>query len=193
MKTRTFHRQRGFTLIELLVVIAIIAVLAAAGFSGGVMAINKAKKTTSEAAAHAIVTAVNNYYQENGSLPVPQGGGASVDGGSKFDTSSQDGVKVLNILCGFEDEINTRKVRYLQAREGKNKKNGLIYTASGNEVTGMFDPWGNPYIVVMDTNYEERIKVKPGTAETTLNGRRCAVYSVGADKKGGTADDVKTW
>ena len=193
MKTRPFRRRSGFTLIELLVVIAIIAVLASAGFGVGIMATNKAKKVTAEAAAQSIVSAVNSYYSENGSLPIPQGGGAAVEGGTKYETSSQDGLKILNILSGFEDEVNTRKVKYLTVKEGKAKKNGIIYSASGKEVTGLFDPWGNPYTIVMDTNYEERLKVKPGSNETVLNGRRCAVYSVGADKKGGTADDVKTW
>ena len=192
MKTRSFHRRGGFTLIELLVVISIIAVLAAAGFGVGLKVQNTAKKKTAEAAAQAIVGAVTSYYSENGAMPVPPGH-QSVEGGSKFETNSVEGVKLLSILTGLEDEVNTRKVKYLSAKEGKAKKDGIIYNKTGKEVTGMFDPWGNPYSIVLDTNYEERIEVKPGKTEIQLNGRRAAVYSAGQDKKSGTADDVKTW
>jgi hypothetical protein len=47
--------------------------------------------------------------------------------------------------------------------------------------------------VVLDTTYEERVQVQLGSGTTTLNGRRVAVYSEGADKKAGGNDDVKTW
>ncbi len=192
MKTPSFHRRGGFTLIELLVVIAIIAVLASAGFAVGLKVQNTARKKTGEAAAQFIVQAVNAYYSENGAMPVPPGGN-STEGGSKFDTNSPEGIKVLNILLGAEDEVNTRKVKYLTVAEAKGKKGGIVYNKTGKDATGMFDPWGNPYTIVLDTNYEERLEVKPGKSEIQLNGRRCAVYSAGQDKKLGTADDVKTW
>jgi len=192
MKNPSSRHRRGFSLIELLVVIAIIAVLAAAGFGAGNLAINNAKKTTAQAAAQGVVGAVNSFYTDNASMPVPSGG-SSVDGGTKFQTDAVEGIKVLNILLGMEEEINTKKVRYLNAKEGKAKKDGIIYNQTGKEATGMYDPWGNPYIIVLDTNYEERIEVKPGNTEIQLNSRRCAVYSGGQDKKLGTKDDVKTW
>lgn len=194
MKTRLIHRRGGFTLIELLVVVSIIAVLAAAGFGVGLKVQNTARKKTAEAAAQAIVQAVNSYYSDNGSMPVPQGV-SSTEGGTSFTTNSADGIKILNILAGNEDQVNTRQVKYLTTTEAKGKKGGLVYNQSGREVTGMFDPWGNPYTVVLDTNYEERLEVSLGgsRAKVPLNGRRCAVYSPGQDKKLGTGDDVKTW
>ncbi len=193
MKTPpSFRRNSGFTLVELLVVIAIIAVLASAGFAAGTAAMNKAKKVTGTAAAQSVVSAVNNFYTENSAMPVPAGN-ASTEGGTKYETTSVEGVKILNILTGQEDEINTRKVRYLEVKEAKGKKGGIVYSPSGKEVTGLYDPWGNPFFMVLDTNYEERLKVKPGKKEETLPGRRCAVYSAGQDKKLGTTDDIKTW
>jgi prepilin-type N-terminal cleavage/methylation domain-containing protein len=192
MKTPPSRRRSGFTLVELLVVIAIIAVLASAGFAAGAAAMNKAKKVTGDSVAQSIVSAVNSYYTENASMPVPQGA-SSGDDGTKFDTSKGDGIKVLEILTGLDDEINTRRVRYLTVKEGKGKKNGIEYNSTGKQITGLYDPFGNPYFIVLDTNYEERIKVKPGTTTVTLNGKRAAVYSAGQDKKGGTPDDIKTW
>jgi prepilin-type N-terminal cleavage/methylation domain len=192
MKTPIRHRASGFTLIELLVVIAIIAVLASVGFVAGTKALNSAKKVKAQSIASSIITAVDGFQNEYGSLPVPSGTSGK-EGGSLFQTDRGDGVEILNILVGKEDEINTRKLRLLQVPEGKAKKNGIIYNSQGTEVTGLYDPFGNPFYIVLDTNYEERIRVQPANTETILNGRKVAVYSAGADKKLGTPDDVKTW
>jgi hypothetical protein len=58
---------------------------------------------------------------------------------------------------------------------------------------GLYDSWGNPFSVVLDWTYEERLRFSLGSKLITINGRRCAIYSPGADKKLGTDDDVKTW
>lgn len=190
-KARTIRRS-GFTLVELLVVIAIIAVLAGIGTPVFIKAQNNAKKEAAIAFAQQVVSAVNSFYNDYSVMPVPAGA-QSVEGGAKFSTDSGDGLKVVNIMAGLEDEVNTRKVKYITPKEGKAKKNGAIYNKAATEITGLYDPFGNPYFIVLDTNYEERIKVQPGKVETTLNGRRAAVYSAGQDKKLGTPDDVKTW
>jgi len=181
-------RHRGFTLIELLVVIAIIVVLAAAGFSAGIVAMNNAKKIASVATARAVEGAVNNFYTEYGSLPdVPE----------RVKTDSGDGVRLLNILLGLEENSskmqNLRMLKLLQAVETKTKAKGLLYSANGRAAEGLYDAWGSPFSVQLDINYEERLRVSLGSKSVQLNGRRVAVYSPGADKKLGTADDVKTW
>jgi prepilin-type N-terminal cleavage/methylation domain-containing protein len=189
MKTPTNRRRRGFTLIELLVVIAIIAVLAAAGFAAGNAAINRARKVTAQAAASAIEQAVNGFYTEYGSLPDV--------GGNKVNTAASEGQELLKILLGLEgtgnNVQNPRGIRFLSVKEGKANKNGLIYNTGGSSIRGLYDPWGGGYTVVLDTEYEDRVQFQLGSGTTTLNGRRVAVYSEGADKKGGGSDDVKTW
>jgi prepilin-type N-terminal cleavage/methylation domain-containing protein len=193
MKNQSRRRSSGFTLIELLVVISIIAVLAAAGFAAGNAAILRARKVTALATATAIESAVNNFYNEYGSMPKNGDQDATVE--------TDNDIEFLNVLLGMEgtgsNVLNTRSIRFLSVREGKGNKNGLVYNTGGSTVKGLYDPWGGPYNVMLDLDYDERVTVKPkaGT-QVTLNGRRVAVWSDGQDgvnTTGKSADDVKTW
>jgi prepilin-type N-terminal cleavage/methylation domain-containing protein len=195
MKTQLSRRESGFTLVELLVVIAIIAVLAGAGFAAGNAAIQKAKKTTALATCVALETAVNNFSTEYGSMPTTQ----VVD--TKVDTVSNI-TDFLNVVLGIETAsapLNTRAIKFLSAKEGKGNKNGLIYNSSGTTVTGLFDPWGGTYKVMLDCDYDEKVAPRPkgGGTMVTLNGRKAAAWSDGADgaltAAGAATDDVKTW
>lgn len=196
MKTHPRHQNRGFTLVELLVVIAIIAVLAGAGFAAGNAAIQKAKKTTALATCTALESAVNNFYTEYGSMPRENLSGDTV----RVDTKD---LPFLRVLLGTEgtssSALNTRAIKFLSVKEGKADKNGLMYNTSGSDITGLFDPWGGPYFVALDGNYDEKVTASPvgGTAKV-LNGRRAAAWSNGADAgKAGTSgaagDNVITW
>ena len=195
MKTQLSRRESGFTLVELLVVIAIIAVLAGAGFAAGNAAIQKAKKTTALATCVALESAVNNFSTEYGSMPTTLTTDTAVD--TKLNITD-----FLNVVLGLETAsapLNTRAIKFLSAKEGKANKNGLIYNSSGTTVTGLFDPWGGTYKVMLDCDYDEKVAPRPkgGGTMVTLNGRKAAAWSDGADGalsgSGAATDDVKTW
>ena len=143
----------------------------------------------------AVETAVNNFYNEYGSMP-------STGDTDKVVDTAQD-AELLNVLLGMEptggEPLNPRKIKFLSAKEGKSKKNGLIYSDNGNSVEGMFDPWGGGYKVLLDLDYDEQLDVPGDVREggRKLNGRRVAVWSLGADGTKGTggqkSDDVITW
>ena len=197
MKTHPTRRKDGFTLVELLVVIAIIAVLAGAGFAAGNAAIQKAKKVTCLATCTALESAVNGFYTEYGAMPKD---GISTDETVKTDAT---GTTFLKVLLGLEgtaaNALNTRAIKFLSVREGKAKKNGIIYDTTGTNVAGLFDPWGGSFFVMLDGDYDEKVKPAPSAGGTAiiLNGRRSAAWSNGADAISGTGgkstDDVKTW
>ena len=192
--------SRGFTLVELLVVIAIIAVLAAAGFAGGNAAMNKARKVSAQSVATSIATGVEQFYTEYSALPV-ENPPASADLENLPTDASGDGVDVLNILAGKETAdppVNSRKIRFFSAKEAKgagaNARDGATYT--GSTFTGLFDPWGEPYYIVLDTDYDDELTFTPqGNSAVTLRGRRVAVYSLGVDTPAdsNSAKIAKSW
>jgi prepilin-type N-terminal cleavage/methylation domain-containing protein len=204
MKAPIFRRPSGFTLVELLVVMIIIASLAALGISGGLRALEKAKRSASMVVARGVESAVNNYFTEYGSMPGEDG-----DTEVSFSINSTRGKKLLNTLLGTDTTANTRGIKFLQVTEGKKIGTdggigGLIYGAEVNgvpTVIGLYDPWGGPYHVILDLDYDEKLVDVKTTADKeankkTLNGRRVAIWSNGADgvtSVGEAADDVKTW
>lgn len=194
---KTLSRQqasRGFTLVELLVVISIIIVLAAMAFGAANLAMNKAKKTQALNVETALQTAIDAYYNDYSKLPSV---GANTD---EIDTTSEAGKQLIVILLGKENSSgssmqNPKQIPYLSVQEGKAKKGGLIYSKNGtgaSAIEGIYDPWGNPYKIVMDTDYDDEIQdpIKPGQI---IRNKHCIIYTLGPDKKPNTADDVKTW
>ncbi len=200
MKTHSSHTPRGFTLVELLVVIAIIAVLAGLVSPMAISMFQKAKKTTCLATATAIEMAVNNFYTEYASMPSTEPTGTTT--AAPLKTNATEGLDLLRVLLGIEPSTaspmyNPRRIKFLSVKEGKADSNGLIYKSDGTDITGMFDPWGGPYNIILDWDYNDKVDAQTtkGT-KVTLNGRRVAVFSDGADwaSTGAKAtDDIKTW
>lgn len=193
MKTHYPRRTRGFTLVELLVVIAIIAVLAGAGFAAGIIATGRANRAKALTTITAIESAVNGFYTEYGGMP------KDITSDEKIDT---DGTGFLNVMLGLEGSgtnvLNTRAIKFLSVQEGRTKKKGgLIYDSTGTTVQGLYDPWGEPFEVMLDGDNDQSVTPAPaGGGGRKLNGRRCAVWSNGADgvnSGGGPTDDVKSW
>ena len=131
--------------------------------------------------AIAIESAVNNHLTEYGAMPYP--------GTSDTTILTSNDTYLLRVLLGREDVINKRSVKFLDVREGKENRNGLIYAEDDRSVVGLFDQWGGGYNVRLDLDSDQKIDVRG----ETLNNRRVAVWSDGPDHMPGTQDDVKTW
>jgi prepilin-type N-terminal cleavage/methylation domain-containing protein len=194
MKIRSNRRApSGFTLVELLVVISIIVVLAALSFGAAQTAIKKANTLKAKTAATNLASSVEQYYQEYSKLPMI--GGAS----DEVRTEGEAGIELLLVLMGKEDDTGTmqnpRKLPFLTVETGKNKnKGGLVYSngGAGGQIEGLYDAWGQPFYIKMDTEYEDEI-LDPLIQGNVVRDKKVIVYSYGPDKKIGGGDDVKSW
>ncbi len=152
------RRYKGFTLIELLVVVGIIAMLAGIILPAVTGALRRADISRAEHEMSQIRNGIKAYYGEYGRFPVPEAQGtADLTYAGKSEARHQ--AAVMNILRAKDSTNNPKGFVFVEipedSREGTDH-NGNTYTASD----GYFlDPWGNPYIIAMDCNYDGRLQV----------------------------------
>ncbi len=205
------HRRGGesaaFTLIELFVVMAVVGILLGLAFPAFNSVQNSARKTQAKNDLVQIVTAVNAFYTEYGKYPTAaiSDATAKVGGG----TSNLSGA-LFNDLRGLTTTLgNTRQVVFISPPEAKdqtNPRNGIATAATNRQ---LYDPWGKPYFISMDWNYDNQIP-NPYTADTGAGSdtirQGVIAWSLGNDKQSQTAsgtigsksagtntDDVISW
>ena len=180
MKT---NRNRAFTLVELLTVIAIIAILAAMLMPALSRVKQQALKNKAKTEMQGIVTAIEAYDQAYGRFPVSTAAqdqatlnkgdftyGGTFSGISIGTPIALDGGAIrtkseaIAILMDYpvfpgtttptvntNHQSNTKQTKFLNANLAVDNTSGgvgpdLVYR----------DPWGNPYVISMDLNYDEQ-------------------------------------
>ena len=188
MKLFSFSARRpraGFTLIELLVVIAIIGILAAMLLAVLPGVTNAGKKTKAKLEAQSIATAIEQYDSAYGRFPVSSavqtaaGAGDFTYGGSVLSnagfaqitwTNNSEVIAILMNLTNYPNSsvstINTnyqknpQKTIFLNAKMSgwdAGSVGGKPQPGVDNDLVYR-DPWGNPYIISMDLNYDDQTK-----------------------------------
>jgi hypothetical protein len=138
--------------------------------------------------ATSIESAVNNFKSEYRILPCDS---------ERISSSGPEAQSFLTVLLGDEqdtpDHRNPKGIRFLAIKEAKDRKGGMQFSEKGHKVEGVFDPWGNPYVVILDAKNEGKVHFTYGSGMIELPGKSVAVYSAGKDGKAGNPDDIKTW
>lgn len=201
---RRQRRAAAFTLIELLVVIMIIAVLTALAFPVFQGVQNQARKAQARNDLVQIVAAVNAYYAEYGRYPLTPSSPADTTYGV-VPTNEL----LFNELRSVAAVQNPRAIVFLSppdVKDGNKPRSGI---SSAPATAGQyFDPWGKPYMIRIDTNYDNQVanpySQNAGGAPSLRSG--VIAWSFGkdtlsqstaaapADKNAGTnKDDVISW
>jgi prepilin-type N-terminal cleavage/methylation domain-containing protein len=191
----------AFTLIELLVVIVIIAVLMGLAFPVFQSVQNQAKKTQAKNDLTQIVTAVNAFYTEYGKYPTT----AASDAAATYGSSNSNKL-LFDELRGITNTLNPRQIVFISPADAKDPadpRNGIAGSTSAS-AGQYFDPWGKPYFVSIDWDYDNQV-TNPYNANTGAGPAKIRqgvlAWSLGKDKSGGTGskastdsnDDVISW
>jgi prepilin-type N-terminal cleavage/methylation domain-containing protein len=223
--------HRAFTLIELLVVIAIIAILIGLLFPAFKAVQNQARQAQAKNDLTQIVNAVNAYYTEYGRYPVDVpavntndayfGSGTAPSGTVSYGTNdwlfdvlrnNTASTKTATNVCtggvNLVTCLNPRQIVFISPQYVKNpaQPRSGIGTPGGTGPGQFFDPWGNPYNVAIDGNYNNQITnlytADTGAGPATLS-QGVITWSAGSDGKSpgynsGTttfsaSDDVISW
>ena len=135
-----------------------------------------------------LMESAQRYHQEYGGWPgVTRGAAADVRFGRSIPNA-----EVMNVLRAVEGPGNERHA-------GNEQQIIFIETEqyrpgwSGLDAEGSFlDPWGTPYQMVFDSNYDNVCHVEQ-SIYGRLIGQGFALWSCGPDQRSDTPDDLLSW
>lgn len=188
----------AFTLVELLTVIAIIGILAAMLLTALPAAITAAKKARAKTEIAQIVNAIEAYDSAYSRFPISQNEQQNLASGQDFTTglvpnpqanvswpastapfnysgyaydNNSNVVAILMDLTTFAvnagHQKNPKQTKFLNAKQVSDN------TLPGVGTDGVYrDPWGNPYIITMNTSYNEQ-----GTSDLFYSQRQVSQQS----------------
>lgn len=147
----------GFTLVELLVVIGIIAILASLLLPAMNAAMRRADISRAKHDMAGIASAIKAYFSEYGMWPTPDTNGNQDHTFVGKEGATTGPIRFQSQIMTILTTNNPRKIVFLEIPKdslvGTDRK-GQNYVASDNF---FLDPWGNPYIIVMDSDYDNQI------------------------------------
>jgi prepilin-type N-terminal cleavage/methylation domain-containing protein len=176
---------RGFTLIELLVVIAIIGILAAMLLPALSAVKKHALVVRARTEIAGLANAIQSYDQDYSRFPVspaaaarpgdftcglvssPQPNLTWTLANPSFPTENNSNVVAILMdmetfpngaqTVNYQHKKNPKQVKYLgEAKLSGYDPNSTVPPVGGVDNTGVYrDPWGNPYIITMNTSYNE--------------------------------------
>ena len=199
-RARALPGKAAFTLIELLVVITIIVVLMGLLFPAFRGVQDQAKRTQAKNDLTQIVTAVNAFYTEYGKYPLPAGTTADFPYGPGGTTNAT----LFDELRGTSvTTLNPKQIVFISPPDVKDPAHPRSGIGTSMGIGQFFDPWGNPYAIKIDGDYDNQINPNPYSANAGSSPLRQGIiaWSLGKDQAGGSGDkkldtaedDVISW
>jgi prepilin-type N-terminal cleavage/methylation domain-containing protein len=193
----SLHKKRtaAFTLIELLVVIAIIIILAGLLYPAYQAVQSQAKRTQAKNDQTQIVTAVNAYYTEYGKYPL-------VTDDTLYGPAGTPNNALFDVLRATNATENPRQIVFISppaVKDPANPRSGIATQATmvngiSVAIGDLVDPWGTPYRIAIDGNYNNSManpygNPTPGGAGPNPINQGVVAWSFGKDQTLGTNGD----
>ena len=111
---------------------------------------------------------------------------------------------LVDCLMGEESDWNPKGIKFIDFPDARDGKFGYL-PAVGDIPSQVVDSWGQPFVILLDTDGDQQISNPDITNADPAVSRswtrpppeflpvEAAVYSLGEDKTEGTADDVVSW
>ncbi len=111
---------------------------------------------------------------------------------------------LVDCLMGEKSEWNPKAIRFVEFPDARGGKFGYL-PAVGDLPSQVVDLWGQPYVILLDTDGDQRIRnpdatnsdtalfLMPTSPPPAFLPLETAVYSFGKDQAGSTGDDIVSW
>ena len=161
-----FYRKH-YTIIEMLVVISILGVLIAMGAPAAIRMMSKQKSTVAKQDIQAIVQAFKAYEAEYGRLPFATT--QTTDIVTSVASPAKNSMQLINELLDNSATDNPRGIKFLKWVDRYTSATATGGTLGEDSTTpdNWLDPWGSPYVVGIDYDYDGRVAIFDADGDKT--------------------------